>query len=75
MKIKDATSDGNLLSTQDHYTPAKLTAHVDDHKHRAQEVTTAPRDVHVVPLLTPLFPHSVAVLEECADQAESGHVW
>ena len=71
---EDPAGDVHLEPGEHHGHGAQLAHQVDDDEHGGQEPAAAPGDVHVLPLLAPLDPHTDAVLEECGDQAEPGEV-
>lgn len=52
----------------------QLAQQVDQDEEVGQEASAVPGGVDVLALLPPLEPHADAVLQEGADQAESGHV-
>ena len=61
---EDATGDVHLKPSEDHRDGAELPDEVDHHEEGGDEPAAAPGNVHVLPLLTPLHPHSHSVLEE-----------
>lgn len=52
----------------------QLAQQVDQDEEVGQEASAVPGGVDVLALLPPLEPHADAVLQEGADQAESGHM-
>merc|ERR1719244_707696 len=73
-KEENPTGDVNLVSCQHHGHCAQLTNQIHHYKHRCQKPSTAPGDIHIFPLLTPLNPHPNSILEECGHQTKSRQV-
>ena len=71
---ENSAGDLDLLTKQDHGDASELAHQVDDDEEGGDEVAAAPRDVHVLALLSPLNPHPDAVLKEGRDEAEPGQV-
>lgn len=69
-----AASDVDLVSSEDHGDGPKLADKVDHDEQGGDEPAAAPGDVHVLPLLAPLNPHTHPILEECGHKAKSGDV-
>lgn len=51
-----------------------LSDEVEQHKAGGEEISTAPRALDVVSLLTPLEPHAYAVLQKRADETQTRQV-
>lgn len=68
---KKGTSNVDLPAEQDHETPSQLTKQIDNYKEGGNELSTAPWDVHVFPLLIPLEVHADAIFKEGGNQAQS----
>lgn len=62
----------DLEAEEDHDAASKLAKQVEDDEEGCQEFATAPRDVHVLPLLVPLEVHADTILQEGGDEAEPG---
>jgi len=73
-KEECSTSDVDLEPSEDHGDGSELSNHIDEDEHGRQEPAAPPGDVHVLPLLAPLDPHTNPILEKGGDEAESGQV-
>ena len=73
---EDEQAAGNIgQETVDHHgDSADLADQVDDDKEGCEEVTTAPEDHDVLPLLDELRPHPDPVLQEGGHQEDPGQV-
>ena len=69
-----AASYFDLESGEDHGDSPQLADQVDHDEHGGDEPAAAPRDVHVLPLLAPLNPHTDSILEKCGHKTKSGNV-
>ena len=63
-----------MLATEHHNASRKLSHQVDEDEENAADRSTIPGGTDVVSLLSPLEPHSNAVLKKCTDETETRYV-